>query len=462
MRHLTILVSLLLAAITPGCGEQGVCFMSFPEPEQMPAAPLYARQAAAPAHRLHADGGQLYDEADRKVVIRGVNWFGFEVGNTCVDGLWQGPDSATHDFATVVRRIKALGFNAVRLPISFADFRLHPKDQARRCSFASEAELRRITLRPGTNSVKPLPRLPHPPPASKDTCSADLPKDSVRNRLLYVVRFLARNGFYVVLENHLNTDETLLRNPGGWMAEWRNLVRELAVDRNVAARLMIDPLNEPDSKGLRWEKQGGKPGMTDTYLAAFDALYPLARDALLLVEGTGQSGLAKNWGDGLATTAKVVHDRRLSDANPFFAAVVRRPYASRVVLAPHLYPPSISRATSEVTGKALFSRLSDSFGDKTVGKGYCDGGTCRRFPVVLGEIGSAMQPVDTAAMNDFAAYITNSGAGKDGRHQALSGWIYWAWNSNSGDTGGLPQANWRDINWSKFDYLQKLGLRGWW
>ena len=464
MRNLLTLAALLCCLLTPACGENGMCFMSFPENQQKPYVPLYARERplAAPAHRLHTQDGQLHDEAGRRVVIRGVNWFGFEVGNTCVDGLWQGPDSATHDFATVVRRIRALGFNAVRLPISFADFKLAPKDQARSCNFASEAELRRITLRSGASTQKPLPPLPAPPAASKTTCSADLLKDSVRNRLLYVVRFLAKNGFYVVLENHINTDDTFLRNPGGWMNEWRGLLQELARDRSVAARLMIDPLNEPDSKGLRWEAQGGKPGMTQMYLSAFDALYPLARDALLLVEGTGQSGLAKNWGDGLVTSPELIRSHRLSDPNPLFAALLHRPYASRVVLAPHIYPPSISKATSATTGKDLFARLSSSFGDKTTGKGYCAGQVCRRFPVVLGEIGSAMQPVDTAAMNDFAAYITNTGAGKDGRHEALAGWIYWAWNANSGDTGGLVQDNWRDVNWSKFDYLRKLGLRGWW
>ncbi len=35
-----------------------------------------------------------------------------------VDGLWQGPTALTLDYVNVVRRIKLLGFNAVRLPFS--------------------------------------------------------------------------------------------------------------------------------------------------------------------------------------------------------------------------------------------------------------------------------------------------------------------------------------------------------
>ena len=40
------------------------------------------------------------------------------------DGLWQGPTALTLDYVNVVRRVKLLGFNAVRLPFSM---------QARQC-----------------------------------------------------------------------------------------------------------------------------------------------------------------------------------------------------------------------------------------------------------------------------------------------------------------------------------------
>ena len=52
------------------------------------------------------------------IKLHGLNWFGFETGATFVDGLWQGPTSLTLDFMTNVRRIKLLGFNTIRLPMS--------------------------------------------------------------------------------------------------------------------------------------------------------------------------------------------------------------------------------------------------------------------------------------------------------------------------------------------------------
>lgn len=41
--------------------------------------------------------------------------------NTAPDGIWHGSTALSRDVATIVRRMKLLGFNAVRLPFSFSD-----------------------------------------------------------------------------------------------------------------------------------------------------------------------------------------------------------------------------------------------------------------------------------------------------------------------------------------------------
>lgn len=54
--------------------------------------------------------------------VQGINWFGFNNGQTMVDGLWAGYQNATlGDFPTVLKRIKLLGFNGLRLPFTFVD-----------------------------------------------------------------------------------------------------------------------------------------------------------------------------------------------------------------------------------------------------------------------------------------------------------------------------------------------------
>ena len=52
--------------------------------------------------------------------------FGFNTGLTFPGDLTFGTDSITMDFRTIVWRIKQLGFNAVRLPFTFAHFQDAP------------------------------------------------------------------------------------------------------------------------------------------------------------------------------------------------------------------------------------------------------------------------------------------------------------------------------------------------
>ena len=56
-------------------------------------------------------------------------------------------------------------------------------------------------------------------------------------------------------------------------------------------------LQEPDVFGMRWEPANGKPGYADLCIKLMDAAYSIVPDALFLVEGTAQSGLAYNWGE---------------------------------------------------------------------------------------------------------------------------------------------------------------------
>jgi hypothetical protein len=43
---------------------------------------------------------------------------------------------------------------------------------------------------------------------------------------------------------------------------------------------------------------------------------------------------------------------------------------------------------------------------------------------------------------DFQNYLLNTGAAADGRHNAIPNIIWWCWNENSGDTGGLVDTTW--------------------
>ncbi len=74
---------------------------------------------------------------------------------------------------------------------------------------------------------------------------------------------------------------------------------------------------------------------------------------LFLVEGCGQGPLGKNWGDGIATDSQIISSRGLSDPNPFFSALLQKPYLNQIIIGPHVYPPSISQAQEEVSVSPL-------------------------------------------------------------------------------------------------------------
>ena len=59
---------------------------------------------------------------------------------------------------------------------------------------------------------------------------------------------------------------------------------------------------------------------------------------LYLVEGGGQANYCStNWGNGFATNAAIVKDNDISDATPFFEAVLQKPWLSQVTTAPVLH-----------------------------------------------------------------------------------------------------------------------------
>lgn len=44
----------------------------------------------------------------------------------------------------------------------------------------------------------------------------------------------------------------------------------------------------------------------------------------------------------------------------------------------------------------------------------------------------------------------------------VNGWLWWAYNENSGDTGGIVMNQWQDLNWEKINWMvARLGLRPW-
>ena len=66
-------------------------------------------------------------------------------------------------------------------------------------------------------------------------------------------------------------------------------------------------------------------------------------------------------------------------------------------------------------------------------------------PVLIGEFGSTLaNPLDRQWLAALMDYMTDNGMS----------FTFWAWNPNSGDTGGLVDGDWWTVNQSKYDILE--------
>jgi aryl-phospho-beta-D-glucosidase BglC (GH1 family) len=394
-----------------------------------------------------------------------VCWFGFNNEYKMLSDLYTGTDSQTRDFRTVVWRMKALGFNAIRVAFNFDTLDKPTGDKPYRmaCRDAGAGALFGSVTPPG--GAGPTGGGP-PPSIPNGVCNDGIPDDSVYRRFLWACDYIASQDMYVLVDWHNSgkadkVGDAGFVSPDDFINRWARLVADLQAMPHTPGKLMIDIMNEPDAYDLKWEPSAGRPGMSDLYLRMMDRVAPTCPDCLFFVEGTGQSNARANWGDGFITDEEIIRENgRVSSAKPFFEVVVTKPYIAQVVLAPHIYCPSSSKAADGYAGGDLYGRLDDSFGGKVSGKGYCNrDGVCHKFAVVLGETSNNFYsggPAEKQCWDSISTYVNrgpNNGTG------VFSGWFYWGWNSNSADTGGLVSStNPRDIDWSKVDSLRKIGL----
>ena len=216
---------------------------------------------------LRTEDGNIIGPDGKTLNLHGVNYFGFDDGNTMLDGLWAGSDQLTLDFATIVYRLQLLGFNSVRLPFSFQNiYNAAPKSQTQTCSAVTDSAILSSVTYPGKTDIsanQPVPQRASPAAQTPGVCNDYLPSDTTIDRFVWVVQYFTANGFYVLLDNQLNLDTTVLDNYQQWIKWWPDLVSRISEDGVASQMIMVDILNEPDCQELQWEAANGKPGNVD-------------------------------------------------------------------------------------------------------------------------------------------------------------------------------------------------------
>ena len=265
---------------------------------QLPAGSAGAAiESAGAPQRMSSQAGQLLGVDGMALKLLGVNLFGFDSSYPMLDGLWGGSDSQAKDFATVVYRMQLLGMNAVRIPFSFLTLYSDqpPPTLAGSCPTATMEQLiggvTPPNAAPGGFTPQTTPANPSPP----GSCNYYLPNTAVFDRFVFVVRFFAQNGFYVLLDDQSQGDPTVLNDIPTWIGYWTELMKEFAADPATNPYIMVDPFNEPDYFNMKWETVGGVAGAADRYIAVYDSIHSVNPDCMLVFEGLGQGGYVSNW-----------------------------------------------------------------------------------------------------------------------------------------------------------------------
>ncbi|MEM8902891.1 MAG: cellulase family glycosylhydrolase [Actinomycetota bacterium] len=341
-------------------------------------------------------GPDLVDAAGNEVMIRGVNWFGFETSSFMPHGLWQ------RSWRSMLDQIAELGFNTIRLPFSSA------------------------MLEPG---VRPVGI-----DASSNADVADLTSLELMDE---IIGYSGELGLRIILDRHalgpddrneLWYDETY--SPERFIEDWELLAERYADDPTVIG---ADLHNEPHDQAC-WGC--GDPAV-DWRLAATeagDAIHAIEPDWLIFVEGVEHVDGASC--DGPEATDCIWWGGNLLDAA---AEPIELARPDKVVYSPHEYATSVFR-------QPWFD--DPAFPDNLPGIwdrfwGYLEQDEIA--PVMVGELGTTLDdPVDAVWLEELLAYLDTNGIG----------FTFWTFNPNSGDTGGILTDDWETVDEERYGFLE--------
>jgi len=359
----------------------------------VPAA-VKAPAQCQPGHQvgfLSTSHSKLVDASSGcQVSLTGVNWFGFETGTFAPHGLW------ARNWQDMLKQIAQLGFNTIRLP--FTNQLFDP---------ASIPNGINYQLNPDLKGLKGL---------------------ALMDRIIQGARNVSLK---VILDRH---DPTADQRPSlwytdhvsqaRWIQDWVMLAQHYQGNDTIIG---ADLANEPHSPAT-WGD--GNPS-TDWRMAAEqagNAIQAVNPKWLIIVEGVDQyQNDSYWWGGNLEGAAKFpvrlsVPDKLVYSAHDYGPAVYNQPWFQ----TPN--PADLAHTLPAVWQKH-WAYLQEN-------------GTA---PVFVGEFGgrSMGQDAEGVWQRTLVTYLKTNNIS----------YTYWAWNPNSGDTGGILNDDWTTVNQSKIDIL---------
>lgn len=340
-----------------------------------------------------ANGSTIYKDST-PIMLFGVNWFGFEGDEYVVHGLWD------RSYKDMIAQIKTLGFTAVRLPF---------------CPMT----LRNVT--PGYIDTSLNPDL-------KGLQSLDL--------LDRIMGDLNAQGLFVLLDHHRPDCEEISEL---WYTDTYSEAAWIDDLSFVATRyedmpyfLGLDLKNEPHGAAT-WGAGNGGTDWNRAAERAAAAILAANPHILIFVEGIQENnGLCTSkgghwWGGNL---------------EPFACTPLAIP-EDRLVVSPHVYGPDVGNQS--YFSDPAFPANMPAIWDRHFGSQSAD------LAIVPGEFGGKYghggDPKDFVWQNAFVDYLID---------RKICNFFYWAWNPNSGSTGGILQDDWQSLWQDKIDNLRRL------
>lgn len=348
--------------------------------------------AESNASGWHTEGSQIIKPDGAPIILKSVSWFGFETQNKVVHGLWKG------NMEEMLKQIKALGFNSIRLPFS--------------------NDILKANAIPDSINFHANPKL-----QGKTALEV----------FDYFISEAAKCGLYIVLDRHRPTsaqqselwytDEV---PESKWIEDWVFLAKRYKKNSSVIA---CDLHNEPHGSA-QW---GNEDPATDWKAAAEragNAILKANPNLLIIVEGIqhGKNGDAYWWGGALDKVREF----------PVTLSI-----AHKVVYSPHDYGYGVWR--QPWFEDAHFPHNMDVIWNEKWGYIAQEG----IAPVWLGEFGGrevGHESKEGLWQNKLVEYLYLNGIS----------YAYWCLNPNSGDTGGILRDDWKTIHADKIEMLQPI------
>lgn len=361
---------------------------------------------AEPSITLEARGAQIKRTSGQVARIKAINWFGFEGSNRTPNGLW------ADGYKLMIDRMKAVGFNAIRLPFAGNTFAGIP--------------LGVDFNKPGNNVFQ-------------DTTPGRV-KPAI-NVMDIIIEYASSVGMWIILDFHRRQlGNGADGNPVGtgqtqqqWLDTWRMLATRYKDNKYV---LGADLYNEPHL--LTW---GAWAGMAEL---AGNAIHEIAPHWLIFVEGVGTYNGQAHWWGGQLQGAR---DRPVELVVP-----------NRLVYSPHEYGQSVSDQTwLKSAARPVVANWPDNL--PTVWRNawgfLVEEGLA---PVWVGEFGGKFGYNGAGVDNQANGAVEREWGTKLVQYLNQHGisYAYWSYNPNSGDTGGLVQDNWTTLQAGKVALLSPL------